>query len=196
VAQLFSLGLNMKTSLKLAALLVAFSIVHLEGKELLMSMDDTFTVTNTEKWTVSVERALDLRFAEVKVLPKHGASFSLMLYFKCDTKDLAQFNTPEKMKKSVVVSSEKYLAGTVEKQVKIEEIHNKGWYGFRTKLTDADLAGKKSIPDGQFLYIIRGMIRLSEDSALGFSLMTNDPDSVETHEIEKYIYGFAKEKKT
>ena len=161
-----------------------------------MSLDDEFPVQDTAKWTVTVERYMTLRLADVHVFPKQKKTFDLMLYFKCDTKDLARFDTPEKMRKSVVVSSEKYLGGTVEKQIKIEEIHNKGWYGFRTKLTDADLAGKKSIPDGQFLYIIRGMIRLSSDSALGFSLMTNDPDSEETHAIEKYIYSFAKEKKT
>jgi hypothetical protein len=31
---------------------------------------------------------------------------------------------------------------------------DKGWYGFRTRLTDAELAGKTSILDGEFLYII------------------------------------------
>jgi hypothetical protein len=75
-------------------------------------------------------------------------------------------------------------------------ISNKGWYGFKTKLTDAKLAGQKNIPANQYLYIIRGMIRLSEKSAPGFSLMTNDPDSEETKRIMDYIYSFAREKKT
>jgi hypothetical protein len=161
-----------------------------------MSMEEgECTLQSTEKWDVTVERALPLRFADVHVLPKQKKTFDLMLYFKCDTKDLAQFDTPEKMRKSVLLSSEKYLPGTVEKKVEIEEIHNKGWYGFKTKLTDADLAGNKPIPEGQFLYMIRGMIRLSPNSALGFSLMTNDPDSPETREIESYIYSFAHEKR-
>jgi hypothetical protein len=161
-----------------------------------MALDDEYTVQDTEKWTVSVQRYMTLRLADVEVLPKQKKSFSLMLYFKCDTKDLAQFDTPEKMKNSVIASSKKYLGGTVEKEIKVEEIKNKGWYGFKTKLTDASLVGKKPTPEGEFLYIIRGMIRLSEDSALGFSLMTNDPNSEETREIEKYIYAFAKDKKT
>jgi hypothetical protein len=185
----------MKTLLTITILLVGLSLCRAENRELLMSMNDKYTVSDTEKWTVSVLRQLDLRFADVKVLPRQKKSFSLMLYFKCDTKDLAQFDTPEKMKRSVIESSEKYLGNTVEKEIKVEEIKNKGWYGFKTKLTDASLAGKKTIPEEEFLYIIRGMIRLSEDCALGFSLMTNDPNSAETHEIEKYIYSFAKEKK-
>lgn len=116
-----------------------------------------------------------------------------MLYFICDTKDLAQFDTPNKMKKSVIDSSRRYLAVTVEKVIKVEEISNKGWYGFKTKLTDARLYKQKTIPEDEFVYIVRGMIRLSENSALGFSLMTNTPDSAETNEIMDYIYSFAKE---
>lgn len=160
-----------------------------------MALGDEYTVEDTPKWSVSVEGYLTLRFADVHVSPKEKKTFDLMLYFKCDTKDLARFDTPEKMRNSVITSSKPYLSGTVEKEIRIDEIHNKGRYGFRTRLTDAALAGKKAPPDGEYLYLIRGMIRLSDDSALGFSLMTNDPDSAETHEIETYIYSFAKEKK-
>jgi hypothetical protein len=130
------------------------------------------------------------------VVPKERQTFDLMLYFHCDTEDLAQFDTPEKMKKAVIDSSAIYLGHIVEKQLTIEPITNKGWYGFRTKITDASLVGAKAIPDGEFLYIIRGMIRLSKDSALGFSLMTNEPSSAETAEILAYIYGFAKERES
>jgi hypothetical protein len=184
----------MKTLSTIIALLLGFSLCHAETRKLRMSLDDEYTVQDAEKWTVSVQRYMILRLADVEVLPKQKKSFNLMLYFKCDTKDLAQFDTPEKMKKSVIMSSEKYLGSTVEKEIQVEEIKNKGWYGFKTKLTDASLVGKKTIPDGEFLTIVRGMIRLSEDSALGFSLMTNDPNSEETREIEKYIYTFAKRK--
>jgi len=186
----------MKTLFAIVTFVLGFSFCQAETLKLVMSLDDEYTVQDTEKWTVSVQRYMTLRLADVEVLPKEKKSFSLMLYFKCDTKDLAQFNTPEKMKRSVIASSKKYLGGIVEKEIVAEEIKNKGWYGFKTKLTDASLVGKKSIPAGEFLYIIRGMIRLSDDSALGFSLMANDPDSAETKELEKYIYGFAKEKKT
>lgn len=159
-----------------------------------MSVNDVYTVKDTEKCTVSVQRYMPLRLADVEVSPKEEKSFSLMLYFKCDTKDLARFDTPEKMKKVVIDSSKKYLEGVVEEEIELEKIKNKGWYGFKTTLTDASLVNRKTIPEGEFLYLVRGMIRLSEDSALGFSLMTNDPDSEETQQIEKYIYGFVNDK--
>jgi hypothetical protein len=184
----------MKRLFTIAALIAVCSLCEAESLEFHMSVPDKYRVSDTEKWSVSVLRVLDLRFADVKVVPKGKKTFSLMLYFKCDTPDLAEFNTPRKMKRAVVESSKIYLGHIVEKEIVVEPITNKGWYGFRTKITDASLAGAKPIPEGEFLYIIRGMIRLSKDSALGFSLMTNDPDSAETREIEEYIYSFATER--
>jgi len=186
----------MKTSFIIAALLLALPVVHMEARELFLSLNDTFTVTNTAKWTVSVLNQVDLRSADIEVKPRGKKSFYLTLYFKCDTKDLAQYDTPEKMKKSVIETSQKYLGVVVEKEIAVEAITNRGWYGFKTTLTDAALAGTRPPPDGQFLYMIRGMIRLSEDSALGFNLMTNDPNSGETREIEQYICAFARMKRT
>jgi len=159
-----------------------------------MSLDDRFVVADSEKWSVAVERQLSLRFADVKITPKQGHGFSLMLYFKCDTPDLAEFDTPEKMKEAVRSSSEKYLSGTVEKAVELKELNAKGWYGFYTTLTDKEVAEKKKIPDGEFKYLMRGMIRLTPDSALGFSLMTNELGTPEYKELMSFILGFAKQK--
>ncbi len=117
----------MKAMLAMAVLLTGLFVCRAGTNELLMSMHDKFIVSDTEKWDVSVLRQLDLRFADVKVSPKKEQTFSLMLYFKCDTEDLAQFDTPQKMKRSVIASSKRYLERTAEKDLKIEEIKNKRW---------------------------------------------------------------------
>jgi hypothetical protein len=70
-----------------------------------------------------------------------------------------------------------------------------GWYGWYAVLTDAKLANKAKIPDGEFKYMTRGMVRLSPDSALGFSLMTNELDTPEYKKLFDYICSFIKEKK-
>jgi TPR repeat protein len=184
---------------------------RLEGIKHLLSPDeeklvlnitprDVFTIEQTPEWRVTVEDYKPLYHADVAIRPKAEPTFSLKLYFKADLRhfmDHNRFDTPESMRERVLESSKPYLAGAVEKTVKIEEIQNKGWQGCKTTLTDADWVGKKTIPKGEFLYIIRGMIRLSEPgtgSALGFSLMTNDLESPETKKIMDYIYNFAKEK--
>jgi hypothetical protein len=162
--------------------------------ELTMSLNDRFIVADTEQWSVAIEKVLPLRFADVRVSPNKASTFSLMLYFKCDTPDLAIFNSPEKIRRSVRSSSGKYLPHVVEKEIALKDLNPKGWYGCYTVLTDAELAGKPEIPKGQFKYMTRGMVRLSPDSALGFSLMTNELDSPQYKELFDYILSFVKPK--
>lgn len=162
---------------------------------LTMTMKDRLVVGDTEKWTVKVERYLMLRFANVSVAPKNGDSFSLMLYFKCDTPNLAQFDSLDKMERAVRLSSAGYLRNAVEKTVNLKRLDVKGWYGCYTVLTDARLVGKGEIPAGEFKYLVRGMVRLSPDSALGFSLMTNAIEGPEYEELFEYILHFVRPKK-
>jgi hypothetical protein len=61
-------------------------------------------------------------------------------------------------------------------------------------LTDKEVAAKTEPRPGEFKYITRGMIRLSPDSALGFSLMTNDVDSPDYKKMLDFICGLAKAK--
>lgn len=177
-----------------ACLMLVSSAVVCAGsaKELRMGMtdDDVFYVAETPQWSVEVEKLLMLRFADVKVKSKNGYPFNMMLYFKCDSPDLAQFDTPEKIAKSVRASSEKYLPGIIEKKIELKSVPVS--YGSFTVLTDADVAKKSTIPDGEYKYLTRGMVRLSKDSALGFSLMTNDVTSPDYKRLMEYVYSFVK----
>ena len=162
--------------------------------EVVMSLNDRFVVAESDKWDVTVEKMLPLRFANVKIKPKTDSTFSLMLFFKCDTPDLAQFDTPAKIERSVRSSSEEYLPDVVEKQITLKKLDIKGWYGLYTVLTDKSLADVKTVPKGSFKYMTRGMVRLSPDSVLGFSLMTNELDSPGYQELFKYVVSFVKAK--
>jgi hypothetical protein len=184
----------MKTSHLLIIALSLITAFSSNAKDIRMSLDDVFTVSDTDKWNVTVEKELTLRFADVTVEPKGRATFSLKLWFKCDTRDLSQYDTPEKMRRTVKNMVKPYASVIVEKSPEPVEITNKGWVGYMVRVTDASLVGKKQAADGEFLYMYKGVIRLSEDSALGFSLMANDPDSAETKELFSYIYAFAKPK--
>ena len=186
----------MKTIIKVIMLISFLPFVSLaeEQKEfkLQMSLDDTFSVTETDEWHVEVQKILTLRFADVRITPKKDYSFDMMLFFKCDTPDLAQFDTPEKMKKSIIASSQQYLPAIVEKTITLQEIHLDHSYGYYTVLTDAAWVAKTDIPDGEFKYMTRGMIRLSPDTALGFSIMTNELDTSPYRSLFDYIFNFVK----
>lgn len=183
------------------ALLICASLTSICGAEeeknhYKMSMNDEFVVAPKDSWNVEEEKYMPLRFANVKVEPKEGAAFSLMLYFKCDTSDLAQFDSIEKMEKAVKASTKPYLTHAVEKAIKIHRIEIKGSYGCYATITDAEVAKQKEIKEGDFKYLTRGMIRLSKDSALGFSLMTNDLDAPAFRKVMGYIQSFVKATKT
>jgi hypothetical protein len=163
-----------------------------DTQELRMSLTDVFRPEVPNDWKVEVKKYMPLRVADVKIAPLRGYDFDMMLYFKCDTKDLAVCDTPEKMEEIVKRSSQRYLPGIVEKEIVLQPIQVKSTYGFYTVLTDAELVGKAVPEPGKFKYLTRGMARLSKDSALGFSVMTNDIDSEDYRKLLNYVYGFIK----
>lgn len=160
--------------------------------EIRTSMRDIFCIQKNENWEIEVEKILTLRFANIRITPK-DRSFSLMLYFKSDTPDLSQFDTPGKIKKSIIRSSRQYLPYVLEKEVKLERFASKNSYGFINILTDKELINKIKLAEGEFIYLSRGMVRLSKDSALGFSLMTNELKTYNYNEILDYILNFIKD---
>lgn len=185
----------MRPVFRLVILLVAcLSSAAWAGKtiEVMTDLDDVFRISETDQWNVKLERELKLRFADVRVDDKQGYPFSVMLYFKADTPDLAQFDTPQKMERSVRASSEKYLPGIVEKTITIQKVPVAATYGFYTVLTDADVAKKANPGPREFKYLTRGMVRLSKNSALGFSIMSNDVDSADYRRLLDYVYSFVK----
>jgi hypothetical protein len=186
----------MTKSFILAFLLAAWSAQCLAAEKefkLQISKNDTFVVAETEARNVEVQKMEALRFADVLITPKKGLPFRLMLYFKCDTPDLAQFDTPEKIKNSVLASSKQYLPGSLEKEITLKELKLRNGYGYYTVLTDAKLARLAKVPPGEFKFKTIGMIRVSEDTALGFSLMTNER-SKQYKEMFNYIFTFTKGK--
>lgn len=182
-----------KLIITIIAILLNTTICHGSAclHELQMSVHDTFCIEQKAKWNIEVEKLLTLRFADVRITPTDN-SFSLMLYFKADTADLAQFDSPGKIKNSIVRSSEKYLPYVVEKTITLENFTAKGSYGFITIVTDKELVNQSSPGVGQFKYLSRGMVRLSEDSALGFSIMTNELGTDKYKELTDYVLAFIK----
>ena len=162
--------------------------------EIRLSLDDRFRLAPSDRWDIDVQRELTLRFADVHVAPKTGRDFDLMLFFKCDTPDLAVFDTPEKMERSLLKSSESYRPHVRETVFEPKRLDVGGRYGFLLVLTDAKLADLDVVPEGEFKYLVRGMVRLSDDSALGFSLMTNERDTPLVDELLGYAFGFVKAK--
>ena len=163
-----------------------------ETHRLDMSMDDTFIIRGSETWSIAIGKELPLRFGEVSIVPRQGDEFKLNLRFLCDTSDLAKLDTPAKMKASLNKYIEQFLADSVEKKADPVRMDVQGRFGFQMILTDAKFADGKNPPAGEFKYMIPGMLRLTDDSAIMFVLMCNDPQGKPRTEAMDYITGFVK----
>lgn len=171
----------------------AAEITSEEGKHILrMSINDTFVVEEMEGWEVYVQRKRDLHFADVVVNPKKDKSFNMKLYYMRDTPDMAKFDSTDKVKKFVMSSSVQYMQQGVKKKVELKELTIKGWYGWYMVLPDAKLENKVNIPEGEFKYMTMGMIRLSSDSVLVFTIMTNELDTPEYRKLFDFACSFIK----
>lgn len=154
-----------------------------------MDKDNTFVVTGMKDWVVTVGRELPLRFGDVSVAPRKGNAFSLEMTFLCDSPDLAKYDTPEKMQKATQKACQQYVTGSVEKAVKLVEIKPGGRHGCYATFTDADLVGKAA-PEGEHLYVTVGILRLTNDSALTFRLMSNTKDGADFVKPLEYVTSF------
>lgn len=157
-----------------------------------LSLDDSFIIQDTKEYAVAIKKQLLLRFANVEVTPQNGSDFQLLLFFKCDTPDLAHFDTPRKIHDSLQQAVQPYLPYVVEAEIVLREFYWKNRHGYLTVLTDRYFMDEDPIPPGFFKYLTKGMVRLSNDSVLGFSLMTNEVGTDRYNRLLAYVKGFVK----
>ena len=159
-----------------------------------MSLDDTFEIAPRTGWTLEPGRYLPLRFGKVKIRDGNG-TFLLNLTFFCDTPDLAQADSPEKMKRWLVGNYSDAYEESVEKQmnvpIRVQPFAPKGRYGFLIRLTDKHFAEIQP-PPGEWKMATFGIVRLSADSALAFELLTNSVEDSACKSMLDYIESFAK----
>jgi hypothetical protein len=110
----------------------------------------------------------------------------------CDTPDLAKLNTSAKMKASLIKYIEQFLSDSVEKKADPVRLDVQGRFGFQMILTDAKFADGKNPPAGEFKYMIPGILRLTEDSAIMFVLMCNATQGKPRTVAMDYVTGFVK----
>jgi hypothetical protein len=159
-----------------------------ETHEIVLGPSDHYEVSETSQWRFDVTRESSERFADVRIKPKQAGDFSLMLYFLSDTPELGRLNTPAKIAAAVTEAAEQYLPLTVEKKVSLQAVSPRGSYGSLAVLTAANLEG---VP-GEFKYQTRGMVRLSPDAALGFSLLSKEVNTASYRQLLNYVYSFIK----
>lgn len=187
--------------MKLIQLLILLTIIvptylpadNYKEYRVILSPDDSFIIKDTKEFTVTLKEQLILRFATVVITPRKGDDFSLMLFFKYDDPDLALFDSPQEMQMRLRRAAMAYMPHVVETEVTLQEFSCKNRHGYLTILTDRMFVNKKVIPAGNFKYLTKGILRISTDSMLGFSLMTNEIDTRKYNHLLTYVKSFAKD---
>jgi hypothetical protein len=176
----------------LLAMLCASAAGAAEPKQYLVRLaeDENYTVTETKTWNVQLVRAQPLHHADIKITPKTGKPFKLMLYFKSDTHAQANFDSVAKMKEIITYSSQNDLKRAGVQELSFQPIDHRGRYGAYAVITNAVPPQLPNATTGPFKFTLRGMVRLSTDAALGFSLQINEQTSPAFKELLDYILNF------
>lgn len=158
-----------------------------------LSLDETFEVIPKPGWTMYPQREMALRCGNVLIRGPKDV-FSLQLNFICDTKDLARFDTPDKMKRVFQKTMLPLFNESLEKQkrlrVQVRPFTPKGRYGYAMRITDKKYENSQP-PLDEWKYLTSGLFRIGDDSVLMFSLMTNTVDDAQYLELLDYVAAFA-----
>ncbi len=169
------------------------TLVYPQKLSYMMSLDETFEVVPKPGWTMHPQRELELRFGSVLIRGPEDR-FSLQLNFICDTKDLAKYDTPEKLKRVFQRSMVQFFNESLEKEqklrVQVRPFTPAGRFGFAMRITDKKYAESEP-PAEEWKYLTGGALRIGEDSVLVFTLMTNTVDDQAYLDLLDYAASFA-----
>lgn len=168
-------------------------ITYLRKLSCQISVEETFEVVPRPGWTVYPQRELALRFWSLLIRGPEDR-FSLQLNFFCDTKDLARFDTPEKMRRALRHTMAPLLPGALETLRKspaaLRTFAPRGRFGFAMRITDAKYANRTP-PAEEWKFLTSGIFRCGRDSALLFTLMTNSIDDAEYAGLLDFVASLA-----
>lgn len=163
-----------------------FTSVFAKSYTIRLSPEDKFTVKVPDEWNLKkkeyVKNKSAILFADAK-----DSSFSLTMYFD---RAGTMLNSEEKLKKAIIIMAEDVLPRVAEDSVTVKPMELEKSYGFYATFTD-----KKELDPSdptQFKYMTRGFIRLSDDSVLGFMMLTHKLDDDLHKELMEYLAEFIK----
>lgn len=154
---------------------------------------NTFTIVPKAGWKLQEQQSIPEQFEVVLI---HGPKdvFSLQLNFICDTSDPAKLDTPEKMKEFLKESTVKFYMDSLEKEKKegiyCRDFTAAGRFGYVTRFTDKKYQGDTPVPPEEWRYLTVGAFRLSNNSMMVFTLLTNTIDDKDYVELLEYIGSF------
>ena len=166
---------------------------------LLLAKEEIFPLYEDHRVTITVPDGYtytrdftDLGIIIVKLMdPKRETN--LEISFLPDPE--GRFATPRARREFMVDSFQTYVAGSVEKEMRFEELKPRSGNATMCVFTDAKLVGKTELPRGEFLNATTGM-KAWPGCAAFFTLLSNGTDSPAYAAALKILTESVHEKKT
>ncbi len=178
----------MKKTLVTIALIAIGTQAFAESYRIQLSSKDRFKVAAPSKWNLEQKKQEKNKYYEFVAVPKDN-SFVLKMFFM---KDNGKLSSPEKIKARLVFGGKAMLEGSVESSVNVKEYKLKKRHGFYSQFTDKETVKRTNPEPNDFLYTTRGYIRISDDSVLGFWMLTHKTEGEVYEMLEKYLFSYIK----
>lgn len=173
-----------------AILFVAFGFQsYAETFDIVISPKDSFRVQTPSQWTLRQAKYNKGQDAEFTVRPK-DKSFVLKMYFlrvneKIDSKD--------KVKAQLIHDGKEFLGASVQSKVEVKEMNLKNGFGFYATFTDKKTINNPNRKPTDYPHMPRGYLKLSDDTLLGFWMLTHETDDKVFKSLAKYLTGYIKD---
>ncbi|QHI69476.1 hypothetical protein [Tichowtungia aerotolerans] len=172
----------------ITSLLLLFSItVSAENFKIQMSEDDTFKISAPPRWNMKQLKYEENKTATFSYSPKDN-SFVLKVFFQRDQIDE---HSVEKMLLRLDKDITRYAG---KKEITLEPFDfgtGKG-YGFYGILIDEETTNKPDPEPNEFVYMTRGMLRVSADTVVSFFMLTHEKEGSINEELKQYLCDFSK----
>ncbi len=175
-------------------LLLAISIITLsiqafsESYQIQISSKDKFKVSTPSQWTLKQIKYNKNQDAEFTVRPKDKSFVLKMFFLKVNEK----LDSKEKVKDQLVYDGKEFLSGSVQTKVEVKEMNLKKGFGFYATFTDKETIKKTNPKPTDYPQMTRGYIKLSDDTVLGFWMLTHKTDDKVFKGLAKYLTGYIK----
>jgi len=130
----------------------------------------SITLAVPQSWYEEIRRPPDNLPPTIIFKPESGDDFSILMTPTWHAKQLAGFNSPEKIKPLIEQQGKKLLAGAVEKELTVKELRGTSGTGYYYSFTD------KAPKAGEYTFMTQGAVGIA-DLLISFTILTNMKDS-------------------
>jgi hypothetical protein len=175
-------------------LILTISIITLsisafsETYQIQISSNDKFRVSAPSQWTLKQTKYNENQDAEFSIRPKDKSFVLKMFFLKVNEK----IDSKGKVKDRLIYDGKEFLSGSVQSEVEVKEMNLKNGFGFYATFTDKETIKKSNPKPTDYPHMTRGYIKLSDDTVLGFFMLTHRTDDKVFKGLAKYLTGYIK----